>query len=368
MIKFLDLKTINSQYEKEIKDKINQVIQSGWYIRGEQTKKFEEAFAKYCGVKYTIGCANGLDALNLIIKGYSFGNGDEIIVPANTYIASILAITQNNCIPILIEPDIKTYNIDPNLIESKITPKTKAIIVVHLYGRVVNMEKIYKIAQKYNLKIIEDAAQAHGGFGFINGEKKRVGNLGNASGFSFYPGKNLGAIGDGGCVTTNDENLANKIRAISNYGSHIKYHNLYQGINSRLDEIQAAILQVKLPYLDKENNKRREIARYYLENITNPNIILPTMEGEDSHVWHVFTIRTQYREQLQTYLNNNNIETIIHYPIAPHKQECYKDWNNLSLPITEQIHREILSIPISPVMEFNEVKEVVEKINNYKST
>ena len=359
MIPFLDLKAINARYKDEIKASIDKVLDSGWYLLGEQNKQFEENFAKYCGTKYCIGCANGLDALRLIIKAYGFGKGDEIIAPANTYIASILAITDNGCAPILVEPDLDTYNINPDLIESKITDKTKAILVVHLYGQAVKMDKIWALAQKYNLKIIEDSAQAHGAYY----NDKRVGSLGDASGFSFYPGKNLGALGDGGAVTTNDEELAQKIRALANYGSHKKYENIYQGLNSRLDEIQAAILDVKLKYLDGDNGRRREIAKYYRENIKNPLITLPQTYDENSHVWHVFALRVKDRARFQQYLKDNEIPTIIHYPIPPHKQECYKELNHLSFPITEQIHNEIISIPISPVMSDDEVKKVVEVVN-----
>ncbi len=263
MIPFLDLKAINARHKDEIKARIDGVLDSGWYLLGEQNKKFENSFAAYCGARYCIGCANGLDALRLIIKAYGFGEGDEIIAPSNTYIASILAITDNGCSPVLVEPDLDTYNINPDLIEAKITDKTKAILVVHLYGQAVKMDKIWALAKKYNLKIIEDSAQAHGAYY----NDKRVGSLGDASGFSFYLGKNLGALGDGGAVTTNDEELAQKIRALANYGSHKKYENIYQGLNSRLDEIQAAVLDVKLKYLDSDNAKRKEIAQYYLQNI-----------------------------------------------------------------------------------------------------
>ena len=362
MISFLDLKAINARYKDEIKARIDGVLDSGWYLLGEQNKKFESNFAAYCGARYCIGCANGLDALRLIIKAYGFGKGDEIIAPANTYIASILAITDNGCSPVLVEPDLDTYNINPDLIEAKITDKTKAILVVHLYGQAVKMDKIWALAKKYNLKIIEDSAQAHGAYY----NDKRVGSLGDASGFSFYPGKNLGALGDGGAVTTNDEALAQKIRALANYGSHKKYENIYQGLNSRLDEIQAAVLDVKLKYLDSDNAKRKEIAQYYLQNIKNPLISLPQTYSENSHVWHVFVARVKDRARFQNYLNDNGIQTIIHYPIPPHKQECYKELNHLSFKITEQIHSEIISIPISPVMSDNEIQKVVEVINSYK--
>ena len=362
MIPFLNLKAINAKYKDEIKARIDGVLDSDWYLLGEQNRKFESNFAAYCGARYCIGCANGLDALRLIIKAYGFGKGDEIIAPANTYIASILAITDNGCSPVLVEPDLDTYNINPDLIEAKITDKTKAILVVHLYGQAVKMDKIWALAKKYNLKIIEDSAQAHGAYY----NDKRVGSLGDASGFSFYPGKNLGALGDGGAVTTNDEALAQKIRALANYGSHKKYENIYQGLNSRLDEIQAAVLDVKLKYLDSDNAKRKEIAQYYLQNIKNPLISLPQTYSENSHVWHLFVVRVKDRARFQNYLNDNGIQTIIHYPIPPHKQECYKELNHLSFKITEQIHSEIISIPISPVMSDSQIQKVVEAINSYK--
>lgn len=362
MIKFLDLYKINEKYREEIDSKIKEVLDSGWYLLGKQNEIFEKNFSQYCGVKHCIGCANGLEALTLIIRAMGFNQGDEIIVPANTYIASILSITENGCTPVLVEPDIKTYNINPDLIEEKITPNTKAIMVVHLYGQAVEMQKIWNLAEKYNLKVIEDSAQAHGAIY----QGKRTGNLSDASGFSFYPGKNLGCLGDGGCVTTNDSELAQKIRAIRNYGSHIKYHNIYKGINSRLDEIQAAVLDVKLKCLDDDNNKRREIAKYYLANIKNPNIILPQTYDKQAHVWHIFAIRTKDRNRLQEYLKDNGIQTLIHYPIPPHKQECYKEWNNLSFPITEKIHDEILSLPISPVMTKEEAKDVCIVINKFE--
>lgn len=361
MVKFLDLHKINERFRSEIDGRIKQILDSGWYLLGEQDKTFETDFAKFCGTKHCIGCANGLDALNLIIRGFGFGQGDEIIVPANTYIASILAISENGCTPVLVEPDINTYNINPNLIEEKITDKTKAIMVVHLYGQAVQMDKIWELAKKYNLKVIEDSAQAHGALY----KGKRTGNLSDASGFSFYPGKNLGCLGDGGCITTNDDELAGKIRAIANYGSHKKYCHIYKGINSRLDEIQAAVLDVKLPHLDDDNNRRRKIAKYYRENIKNPKIILPQTYDEKAHVWHVFAVRTKNRNEFQDYLKQNDIQTLIHYPTPPHKQEAYKEWNNLSYPISEEIHNTIISIPISPVMTDTEIKRVVEVINAY---
>jgi len=361
MIKFLDLHKINERFRGEINTRIKKVLDSGWYLQGEEDKTFEKHFAQYCGVKHCIGCANGLDALNLIIRAYGFGVGDEIIVPANTYIASILAISENGCTPVLVEPDLETRNINPDLIEEKITPKTKAIMVVHLYGQAVQMEKIWALAKKYNLKIIEDSAQAHGAYY----QGKRVGALGDASGFSFYPGKNLGCMGDGGCVTTNDDELAAKVRAIANYGSDRKYHHIYKGVNSRLDEIQAAILDVKLTHLDKDNARRREISKYYRENIKNSKIELPKVYDENAHVWHIFAVRTENRDALQQHLESNGIQTNIHYPTPPHKQGAYSEWANLSFPVTEKIHRTILSIPMSPVLTDEEVQKVVEVLNAF---
>ncbi len=366
MIPFLDLKSINAQYRAELIEACARVIDSGWYIQGNECKEFDKEFAEYCGTKYAIGIANGLDALILILRAYKelgfMNDGDEVIVPSNTYIASILAISQNNLVPVLVEPDINTYLLNPSKIEEKITSKTKAILPVHLYGQTCEMDKINEISKKYNLKIIEDSAQSHGAYF----EDKRSGNLGDASGFSFYPGKNLGALGDGGAVTTNDEELANTIKALGNYGSHKKYENLYKGINSRLDEIQAAMLRVKLRYLDEETEKRREIANYYLQNIKNESIILPTVRDEDNHVWHLFVIRANKRNELQKYLLDNGIQTLIHYPIPPHKQNAYKEWKNESYPISEQIHDEILSLPISGVQSFEDTNNIVEILNEFK--
>lgn len=362
MIKFLDLHKINERYRAEIDNSIKRVIDSGWYLLGKENEAFSKNFAAYCGVKHAMGVANGLDALNLIIKAYGFSNGDEIIVPANTYIASILAISENGCTPVLVEPDVCTYNINPDLIEAKITFNTKAIMVVHLYGQAAKMDKVWDLAKKYNLKVIEDAAQAHGAFY----NSIRVGNLGDAAAFSFYPGKNLGCLGDGGAITTNNDELAQKIKAIQNYGSFIKYQHIYKGINSRLDEIQAAVLTVKLNGLDKDNESRRKIAKHYRDNIKNPLITLPEVYDEKAHVWHLFVVRTAKRDRLAKYLNDNGIQTNIHYPTAPHKQKCYKELLGLSLPVTEKIHAEVLSLPISPVMNYDEIKKVVEVINCYE--
>lgn len=363
MIKFLDLQAINARFKNEITARFHTVNDSARYLLGDENTNFCKHFAEFCGTNYALGCGNGLDALRLIIQAYGFGKGDEIIVPANTYIATILAITQNGCTPVLVEPDIDTYCIDPNRIEEKITEKTKAILVVHLYGQACDMEKIWELAKKYRLKIIEDSAQAHGAYY----QNKRVGNLGDASGFSFYPGKNLGCLGDGGAITCNDEELYFKVKAIANYGSHIKYHNIYKGINSRLDEIQAAVLDIKLQYLDEDNEKRRAIAEKYLHSIHNPAIILPHAREKNAHVWHVFVVRSPKRDELQAYLKEKGIETIIHYPIPPHKQEAYKEYNTLSLPVTEKIHREVLSLPISPVLSENEAEFIIETLNNWKA-
>ena len=363
MIKFLDLKKTNEKYKYELIKACINVIDSGWYILGKEVENFEKEFAAYCGTKYAVGVANGLDALTLILRAYKeIGNmqdGDEVIVPANTYIASILSISTNNLVPVLIEPKLDTYLIDPDKIEEKITSKTKAIMVVHLYGQTCEMEKIWQIVKKYNLKIIEDSAQSHGAFY----KNTKAGNLGDASGFSFYPGKNLGALGDGGVITTNDEKLVKILKALRNYGSHKKYENIYKGVNSRLDEIQAAMLRVKLKYLNNEIEQRKKIANFYLHNIKNDKIILPKIATDS--VWHLFIIRTKERDRLQKYLYENNIQTLIHYPIPPHKQKAYNEWNNLKFPITEQIHNEVLSLPISGVQTIEETKNVVEILNGY---
>jgi len=365
MIPFLDLKAINAQYADELKQATARVIDSGWYIQGTECKAFEAEFSTYCGTEHCVGVANGLDALTLIIKAYKemgeMDQGDEIIVPANTYIASILAISENNLTPVLVEPDINSYNIAPSLIEEKITQKTKAIMAVHLYGQIAAMDEINAIACKYNLKVIEDSAQAHGAIY----QGKRTGNLADASGFSFYPGKNLGALGDAGAVTTNNKKLAEVIRALGNYGSHKKYENRYQGWNSRLDEIQAAMLRVKLKYLDAEIENRKQIAHTYLNKMDNKSILLPTVMNNESHVWHLFVIRTETRAELQHHLLENNIHSLIHYPIPPNKQVAYKAWNQLTYPITERIHKEVLSLPISPVQSIEETIQIVSVLNEY---
>lgn len=373
MIKFLDLQKINAQYADELKQAAAEVIDSGWYLLGERVKRFETNLSNYIDVKHAIGVANGLDALRLILKAYIeigfMKEGDEVIVPANTYIASILAITDNRLKPVLVEPDINTYNLDLDLIEENINERTKAIMVVHLYGQVCWGTKLEQLAKKYNLKIVEDNAQAIGAE--WNGIK--TGALGDAAGFSFYPGKNLGALGDAGAVTTNDDQLAEVVRALGNYGSKQKYVNEYQGLNSRLDEIQAAFLDIKLKYLNIENQRRREFAQYYYENIKHPDIILPYQSNSSifnhqsslSHVWHLFVIRIKDRNNLQKYLSDNGIQTLIHYPIPPHFQQAYKESCNLILPITELVHHEILSLPMSQNLLWHEVQHVTELINSF---
>ena len=365
MIKFLDLQKINAQYAVELKQVAADVIDSGWYLLGERVKEFEKNLEVFQEGGHSVAVANGLDALRLIFKAYIelgvMEAGDEVIVPANTYIASVLAVTDNNLVPILVEPNLTTFNLDINLIESKITSKTKAIIVVHLYGCVCWNEELEILAKKYNLKLIEDNAQAIG----ARWKGVRTGNLGDAAGFSFYPGKNLGALGDSGAVTAKDPELAKVIRTLANYGSAEKYVNQYQGLNSRMDEMQAAFLNVKLRYVDTETKRRQKIADYYLKNITNSKIILPQAGNADEHVWHLFVIRTADRNKLQYYLKENGIQTLIHYPIPPHQQSCYSSLSSISLPITELIHTDVLSLPISPVMSTEEVEKMVEVLNNY---
>lgn len=360
-IPFLDLKSINREYEESINEVLAKKVSSGWYILGEEVKTFENSFAEYCGTNHCIGVANGLDALILLLKASGFPRGSEVIVPSNTYIASILAVSLAGLTPVLVEPDIDTYLIDPKKIEEKITKNTKAILVVHLYGKCCEMESINKIAQKNNLKVFEDAAQSHGAMY----QNKKAGNLSDGAGFSFYPTKNLGAMGDAGAITTNDDNLASRIRALRNYGSGEKYIFENQGINSRLDEMQAAILSVKLPNLDNENTIRQSIAKRYLTEIRNPVIDLPFSETIDEDVWHLFVIRTRDRNKFREYLNNNKVGSDIHYPVAPHKQLAYKEWNTESYPISEKIHQEILSLPLNTTLTEEEVSYIIEKINQY---
>lgn len=366
MIKFLDLQKITQKYSDEIHEAVNRVVDSGWYLQGKENEKFEADYAQYTGTKHAIGCANGLDALIWIFRAYVemgvMKPEDEVIVPANTYIASILAISENGLKPVLVEPSIETYQIDDSKIEAAITERTKAILIVHLYGQCAYTNKIGELCKKYNLKLVEDNAQAHGCK--FNGRK--TGSLGDAAGHSFYPGKNLGAFGDAGAVTTDDEELAKVVRAVANYGSTQKYVFKYCGRNSRLDEIQAAVLDVKLKHLDEDVEFRKQVARYYIEHITHPDVVTPIVKDWDAHVFHIFTIRCKKRDELQKYLADNGVQTIIHYPIPPHKQECYEEWNRFSFPITEQIHDEELSLPMSPVMTEEEVKTVVELLNKWE--
>jgi dTDP-4-amino-4,6-dideoxygalactose transaminase len=386
MINFLDLKKINNSFEPQISTAIQRVLDSGWYLLGDEVKAFENEYGSFIGSRHCIGVANGLDALRLILKAYielgAMKEGDEIIVPANTYIASILAITDNRLIPVLVDPDINTYNIDPFKIEERVTSRTRGIMIVHLYGQNAMHPEILRIVQKYKLKLIEDNAQAQG---CLYGER-RTGSLGDASGHSFYPGKNLGALGDAGAVTTDDDELADAVRTLANYGSRVKYQHLYKGLNSRLDEIQAAILRVKLPRLDEDNRYRRKVAEYYCQNIKNQSIILPmqgcTEQTGDttgdcshsspvlkpaplSHVWHLFVIRIENRDTLKHYLDENGIQTLIHYPVAPHRQQAYREFQDLNLPIAEKIQHEVLSLPISPVISYNEINIVIKILNNF---
>lgn len=366
MIKFLDLQKITAKYADEIHAAVNRVVDSGWYLQGAENESFESNYGDYIGTQNCISCANGLDALIWIFRAYIelglMKEGDEIIVPANTYIASILAITENKLVPVLVEPSLDTYQIDDTKIEQAITDKTKGILIVHLYGQCAYTHKIGIICKKYNLKLIEDNAQAHG----CLFEGQKTGSIGDAAGHSFYPGKNLGAFGDGGAVTCNDQMLAETVRALANYGSLKKYVFKYTGRNSRLDEIQAAVLNVKLNHLDEDIELRKQVAAYYIEHITNPAIVVPKVPNRDAHVFHLFPIRSNRRNELQAYLTEHGVQTIIHYPIPPHKQECYKEWNGLSFPITEQIHDEELSLPISPVMELFEIQRIVDLLNAWK--
>lgn len=367
MIPFLDLKTINQHIREELLLACETVIDSGYYITGPALKQFEQAFAEYCGTHYCIGVANGLDALTLSLRAWKelgyLKEGDEVIVPANTYIATILAVTENRLKPIFIEPNLESFNLDPKNIEAAITAKTRVIMPVHLYGRLADMESICRIAQQYNLLVLEDAAQAHG----ANLQGKKAGNWGHAAGFSFYPGKNLGALGDGGAITTNDAQLAEVLYALRNYGSKEKYINLFQGVNSRLDELQAAILTVKLKHLEEHNQKRRDIADMYLQQIDHPDIQLPHPALEAQHVWHLFVVRSTKRAALQAHLTERGIQTLIHYPIPPHQQAAYEGYESLSLPITEILHQEILSLPISPVMNSQQVEQVIAACHDFQT-
>jgi dTDP-4-amino-4,6-dideoxygalactose transaminase len=362
-IPFLDLFALNSRFQSELDEAVSSVLHSGWYIRGEQCRFFEEEYAAYCGVGHCVGVGNGLDAIRLIFESYKalglMENGDEVIVPANTYIASILAISQCGLTPVLCEPDLQTYNIDPFRIEALLTERTKAILPVHLYGQMADMENICQVAKKYRLKVVDDAAQAHGAR--LNGQI--AGSLADATAFSFYPSKNLGALGDAGAVTTSDNALSEMVRKLANYGSSVRYHNDYKGINSRMDEVQAAVLRVKLKHLDADNVLRQQAASHYCEVIQNEKVVLPKVETTESHVFHLFVIRTGERDRLVRALAEKGVQTQIHYPLPPHQQPAYKEWNGLSLPLTEKIHREVLSLPISPAITQEELQYVAQWIN-----
>tara|TARA_B100000780_G_C21120997_1_gene454080 strand:+ start:215 stop:1315 length:1101 start_codon:yes stop_codon:yes gene_type:complete len=366
MIKFLDLQKINSQYTQELKDAANRVIDSGWYVMGKELETFEHNYAAFCGVNYCLGVANGLDALRLIFKAYVemgvMQKGDEVIVPANTYIASVLAISDNGLIPIFVEPNEQTYNLDSEKIEAAITTRTKAILTVHLYGQNSCDEQMLAICKEYRLKLIEDGAQSHGAKwnGMVSG------GIGDAAGHSFYPGKNLGALGDGGAVTTNDDTLAKTITYLRNYGSPKKYENIYQGLNSRLDEIQAAFLNVKLKYIRKDISERRRVSSYYLKHIKNPAIILPKLVSSEGHVWHLFVIRTKKRDKLKKVLFEKGIETLIHYPIPPNKQKAYREFNEMNFSITDKIVKEIISLPLNPNIDETSLSIIVKILNGFK--
>ena len=368
MIKFLDLKKINEKYNAELINAFQNVLDSGWYIMGRNLEQFENEFAKYCNVNHCIGVANGLDALILVLRAWKelgyLKDGDEVIVPSNTYIASILAISENNLVPVFAEPDKTTYNINIDSINAVKTERTKVILPVHLYGKVCPMDEIKEFADNNQILVLEDCAQAHG----AELLSRKAGSWGNAGAFSFYPGKNLGALGDAGAITTDNDELATTLKALRNYGSHIKYKNQFKGVNSRLDELQAALLMVKLPNLDNENHRRRKIAKLYKEYINNKNIMLPTHPDNDpEHVWHLYVIQTNHRQELVDYLDAKGIQTLVHYPIPPHQQNAYKELNDSSYPISEQLHQTVLSLPISPVMTDEEVSYVIKTINGWKS-
>ncbi|VVN15875.1 dTDP-3-amino-3,6-dideoxy-alpha-D-galactopyranose transaminase [Pseudomonas fluorescens] len=370
MISFLDLKSMNAITRDELIEACTRVIDSGWYIAGNELARFESEFASYCGSKHCVGVANGLDALILTLRAWKhmgkLKDGDEVIVPANTYIASILAITENRLVPVLVEPEQNSFNICPGNVQAAITSKTRAILPVHLYGQLADMPALLEIARKHDLLVLEDSAQAHG----ASMDSRKAGNWGDASGFSFYPGKNLGALGDAGAITTNDDQLAQTLRALRNYGSHEKYKNLYQGVNSRLDEIQAAMLSVKLKALDQQTVHRRLIAKMYVNGIKNPAIILPVATDTSpvdfpNHVWHLFVVRCSQRDALQAHLASNDIQTLIHYPIPPHQQQAYPQWNTLRFPVTESIHQQVLSLPIGPALSVAEAKQVIDACNSF---
>ncbi|MCR4584047.1 MAG: DegT/DnrJ/EryC1/StrS family aminotransferase [Prevotella sp.] len=365
MMKYLDLKLMAARHAEEIQAAVRSVVDGGWYLKGEATRSFEEHYANYIGTRCCVGCGNGLDALTLVFRAYRemgvMKEGDEVIVPANTYIASILSITENGLVPVLVEPDVNTLQIDDSLIEQRISPRTRAVMIVHLYGRCAYTDKIGEICHRFHLKLIEDNAQAHGcTFG-----NRRTGSLGDVAGHSFYPTKNLGAMGDAGAVTTDDVDLAENIRTLGNYGSSRKYVFDYVGKNSRMDELQAAVLDVRLKYLDEDNRRRKEVASIYINKVKNPLVCIP--QSQRDSVWHIFPVLSSCRDELQRYLLRVGVETQVHYPIPPHKQGCYSEWNKLSLPITEQIHREELSLPCHPGMTEEEVCQVVRLLNDFRS-
>lgn len=366
MIRFLDLQKINHRFAEELNEAVNKVLSSGWYLQGAENKEFESNYATFIGSKYCVGVANGLDALTLILRAYIemgfLKEGDEVLVPANTFIASVLAITENRLVPVFVEPNWRTLEIDDRLIEERITDKTKAVMLVHLYGRCAYSQSIKEICNRHHLFLIEDNAQAHG----CKYGNQRTGSLGDAAGHSFYPGKNLGAMGDGGAVTTDNQELADCIRALANYGSHQKYYSKYKGRNSRLDEIQAAMLNVKLKHLDEDNRQRQQIAAIYYDHLKNAAVVLPERMSGQSNVYHLFPIFTPERDELQAFLRDQGIQTLIHYPISPHKQQCYAQYGHLDLPVTEQIASQELSIPISPVMTLDEAEYVTQTINSWK--
>ena len=372
MVKLLDLQAITMMHGDEIKAAVNRVIESGWFLQGRENQQFEDDYARYIGADHCVAVANGLDALKLILRGYKemgvMQDGDEIIVPANTYIATILAITDNQLVPVLVEPTFENLEIDIDQIEQHITPKTKGVITVHLYGRIAYNDKLGEICQKHHLKLMEDCAQSHGCGFMVHGSRfTRTGALGDAAAHSFYPGKNLGALGDAGAVTTNDEELASVIRALANYGSQKKYVFKYVGMNSRMAETDAAVLDVKLKYLDEDNRKRQQLAAFYYEHIKNPLITLPKRIPDVNNVYHQFPIFCEKRDELQQYLGDNDVQTLIHYPIPPHKQECYKAWNHRSYPITERIHAQELSIPMSQVITIQEAETIARILNVYRN-
>nr|WP_216606448.1 DegT/DnrJ/EryC1/StrS family aminotransferase [Vibrio splendidus] len=360
------MKSINQQYQQDLKEACARVIDSGWYIMGNELAAFEQEFAAYCGTQYCIGVANGLDALTLTLRAWKelgrLQAGDEVIVPANTYIASVLAITENDLVPVLVEPDEDSFNLNTSNIQSALTEKTKAILPVHLYGQISPMDEIMDLAEAYELLVLEDCAQSHGAQ--ING--KKCGAWGHAAGFSFYPGKNLGALGDAGAITTNDKELHDVLVALRNYGSHKKYENKYQGVNSRLDEIQAAMLRVKLQHLDKETAHRQNLARLYLEGISNPQVTLPKLTMEEGHVWHLFVVRTSNRTALVDHLNKHGVQTLVHYPTPPHQQTAYQGLAHLALPLTEKIHEQVVSLPIGPTLDIDSVKNIISAVNEYR--